>query len=148
MPMEARKKSESESSRTGGRRLVGKTVVGIDPASEKHQAAVLDREGIQSVLFAFPVSYEGYETKLWAELTKVLGSYNPEDLIFAIQTSCALWKGFADYVTDKGYTVVLVSPLSTYYFRPLVNQVFSKTDPKDALLIAMNARERLHGCRS
>jgi transposase len=123
------------------RRLAGKAVVGIDPASEKHQAAVLDREGIQiGRSFAFPVSYEGYETKLWAELTKVLGNYGPEDLVFAIETSCALWKGFADYVTDKGYTVLLVSPLSTYYSRPLMNQDFSKTDPKDALLIATNAR--------
>jgi len=73
------------------RRLAGKHVVGIDPASEKHQAAVLDREGIQiGRSFAFPVNYEGYETKLWTELTKILGDYSAEDLVFAIETSCAL----------------------------------------------------------
>jgi hypothetical protein len=73
--------------------LAGMRVVGIDPASRKHQATVLDEKGIQQGhSFSFPVSHEGYEVKLWKGLTKILGSYGPENLVFAIETSCALWK--------------------------------------------------------
>ena len=67
----------------------------------------------------FPVTYEGYEVKLWKELTKIMGDYSPDNLVFAIETSCALWKTLTDYLTGKGYTVLLVNPLSTYHSRPL-----------------------------
>ena len=120
--------------------LSGKRIVGIDPAKEKHQATVVNEDGIQQRRsFSFPVSYEGYHEKLWKELRKILGNYNTGDLIFAVETSCALWKTITDYLSREGYTVLLVNPLTTYHSRPLMNHDFSKTDPKDALLIATNA---------
>jgi transposase len=123
------------------KRLSGKKVVGIDPAGEKHQAALLDEEGIQiGKSFVFPVTYQGYTERLWNELTRRLGSYDADSLVFAVETSCALWKGIVDYLSDKGYTVLLVNPLTTYHSRSLINHDFSKTDPKDALTIATNAR--------
>jgi transposase len=123
------------------KKLSGKKVVGIDPAGEKHQVALLDKDGMQiGRSFTFPVSYQGYTEKLWKELTRRLGLYDTGSLVFAVETSCALWKGIADYLTDRGYTVLLVSPLTTYYSRSLINQDFSKTDPKDALVVATNAR--------
>ena len=123
------------------KKLAGMRIVGIDPASRKHQAAILDEKGIQQGhSFSFPVSHEGYEVKLWKGLTKILGVYSPENVLFAIETSCALWKTLTDYLTGKGYTVLLVSPLSTFHSRPLMNHDFSKTDPKDALIVATNAQ--------
>lgn len=123
------------------KKIAGKKIVGIDPAGRKHQAAVLDEQGIQQgKSFMFPVSFEGYEVKLWMELTKILGNYSSENLVFAIETSCALWKTLTDYLTSKGYAVLLVNPLTTYHSRPLMNHDFSKTDPKDALIVATNAQ--------
>lgn len=123
------------------KKLAGMRIVGIDPASRKHQAVVLDEKGIQQGhSFSFPVSYDGYEVRLWKGLTKVLGNYGPDNLVFAIETSCALWKTLTDYLTDKGYAVLLVSPLTTFHSRPLMNHDFSKTDPKDALIVATNAQ--------
>lgn len=123
------------------KKVVGKRIVGIDPASQKHQAVVLNEEGMQiGRSFSFPISYEGYEMKLWKDLGKILGNYTSEDLVFAVESSCACWKGITDYLTGKGYTVVLVNPLTTYHSRPLMNHDFSKTDQKDALVIATNAR--------
>jgi hypothetical protein len=101
--------------------------------------------------FSFPVSHEGYSEKLWKEIGKILGDYGTEDLAFAVETSCALWKTLTDYLSQRGYTVLMVNPvrdvslngvnpLTTYHSRPLRNHDFSKTDPKDALLIATNAR--------
>jgi transposase len=123
------------------KRLSGKRVAGIDPASKKHQVAIVDEEGIQiGRSFSFPINYKGYTETLWKGLTHILGTYNPDNLVFAIETSGAIWKGITDYLTDQGYTVLLVSPLTTFHTRPVMNQDYSKTDPKDALLIATNAR--------
>jgi len=123
------------------KRLSGKRVAGIDPASRKHQVVIVDEEGIQvGKSFSFPMSYKGFTETLWKGLTHILGSYTPDDLVFAVETSGAIWKGLADYLTDQGYTVLLVSPLTTFHTRPVMNQDYSKTDPKDALLIATNAR--------
>jgi transposase len=123
------------------KRLSGKRIVGIDPAGHTHQAAVIDEDGVQmGRSFTFRVSYQGYTEKLWKELGRILGSYGPDNLVFAVETSCALWKSITDYLSDQGYAVELVSPLTTYHSRPLMNHDFSKTDPKDALIIATNAR--------
>lgn len=41
--------------------LAGKSVIGIDPAKDKHQAAVVDAHGNQrGASFSFPVSAAGY----------------------------------------------------------------------------------------
>ncbi len=121
--------------------ISGKRIVGIDPAKEKHQAAVVDEEGIQrGKSFSFSVSHEGYTVTLWSRLKKILVNYGPNDLVFAVETSCALWKTIVDYLFDQGYTILLINPLTTYHSRPLMNHDFSKTDQKDALLIANNAR--------
>jgi transposase len=61
--------------------------------------------------------------------------------VFAIETSCNLWQVLAHYLTIEGFKVILVSPLTTKHSRPFFNHDFSHTDPKDALLIASNARD-------
>jgi transposase len=121
-------------------KIVGKMVVGIDPAKDKHQAVVLDEDHMQrGPSFSFQRSYEGYNEKLWEKLHERLGSYSPEDLVFAVETACDLWKTIVDYLQRKGYQVLLVNPLTTYHSRSLMNNDYSKTDPKDALLVATNA---------
>jgi transposase len=85
------------------------------------------------------VSYEGYTNTLWKKVTFLLPRCNPENTIFAIETSCNLWITLAFYLRTEGYTVVMVSPLTTHLSRPMAHHDFSRTDPKDALLIASNA---------
>ena len=50
-----------------------------------------------------------------------------------------LWQPLDHYLYANGYLVVRVSPLSTYHARVLNGNDFSRTDPKDALIIATNA---------
>jgi hypothetical protein len=46
--------------------LAGKIVIGIDPAKDKHQAAVVDAHGNQrGSSFSFAVSATGYGETLW-----------------------------------------------------------------------------------
>jgi transposase len=89
--------------------------------------------------FSFQTSYEGYNEALWKKLSERLVCYSVEDLVFAVETACDLWKTIVDYLSGKGYTVLLVNPLTTYHSRPLMNNDYSKTDPKDSLLVATNA---------
>ncbi|HQT91113.1 MAG TPA: transposase [Candidatus Kryptobacter bacterium] len=125
------------------RRLIdGKFIVGIDPAKAKHQAAVIDPAGDPvAKSFSFDVTSQGYTTVLWQKLLQIVPNCNPDTTDFAIETSCNLWNTLASYLHNEGYRVLLVSPLTTYHSRPIVNHDFSRTDPKDAFLVASNARQ-------
>lgn len=121
--------------------LAGKIVIGIDPAKDKHQAAVVDAHGNQrGSSFSFPVSATGYGEALWRNMAKVLPTCNAQNVVFAIETACNLWETLAFYLRSRGYTVVLVSPLSTHHARPIMSMEFSRTDPKDAYLVATVAQ--------
>jgi transposase len=121
--------------------LAGKIVIGIDPAKDKHQAAVVDAHGNQrGASFSFPVTATGYGEILWRNIAKVIPSCNAQSVVFAIETACNLWETLAFCLRTRGYSVVLVSPLSTHHSRPIMSMEFSRTDPKDAYLIATIAQ--------
>jgi transposase len=120
--------------------ITGETIVGIDPAKQHHQAAVVNPFGIQiGKSFSFPVTIDGFNNALWKKLNSIISQYTTDNLVFAVESSCNLWKTIAYYLHEKDYTVLLVNPLTTHHSRPLMNHDFSKTDPKDAFLIAKNA---------
>jgi len=119
--------------------IAGKHIIGIDPAKAKHQAVLIDPSGLQiGKSFAFDVTYEGYNQTLWKKVTLLLPKCNPDNTVFAIETSCNLWMTLAFYLKNEGYTVLMVSPLTTHLSRPMAKHDFSRTDPKDALLVASN----------
>jgi transposase len=121
----------------------GMNIVGIDPAKAKHQAVIVDATGVQiGKTFSFDVSHEGYTAMLWHKVRLLIPNCNPDTVVFAVETSCNLWLTLAFYLHHEGYHVLMVSPLTTYHSRPMINHDFSRTDPKDALLVASNA---LHG---
>ena len=121
--------------------IAGKIVIGIDPAKDKHQAAVVDAHGNQrGTSFSFPVSAAGYGEVLWRNIAKLVPSCNAHEVVFAIETACNLWETLAFYLRSRGYSVVLVSPLSTHHSRPIMSMEFSRTDPKDAYLVATIAQ--------
>jgi transposase len=122
--------------------IEGKSIVGIDPAKFKHQAAVIDPAGnLIGKSFSFDVSNDGYTTVLWQKLLHILPNCNPDTTVFAIETSCNLWITLAFYLHHEGYRVLLVSPLTTFHSRPMMSHDFSRTDPKDAFLVASNAHQ-------
>ena len=118
-----------------------KTIIGIDPGKSHHQAVIIDANGIpRGKTFSFTVNYKGYHEKLWDEINKQIMSYTSSDLLFAVEASCNLWQTIIHYLRTAGYSVVLVSPMYTKQSRVMLNNNFSKTDPKDALLIALNTQ--------
>jgi len=118
-----------------------KTVVGIDPA-KRGQAAALNPNGVLlSAPFKFDANYHGLHHTLWDKLKQRTEKFNTQNLVFAVETSCNLWQPLCFYLRGSGFSVLLVSPLTTKHSRPFISHDFSRTDPKDALLIASNARD-------
>jgi len=118
-----------------------KFIVGIDPAKHKHQAMILDPKGIPiGNTFSFKSSYSGFHFKLWQKLNAFPFELNPENTAFAVEISINYWQKICHYLSEKGYTVLMVRPITTKYERPRLNN-FSRTDPKDALCIASSARQ-------
>ncbi|MBN1790917.1 MAG: IS110 family transposase [Bacteroidales bacterium] len=122
--------------------IAGKYVVGIDPSKEKSDAAVIDAFGLlKGKTFSFQNNHQGFQKQLWIYLNERIPGFSKENSIFAIEAACNLWQKLADYINNQGYTVVILNPLSTYKARSLINHSFSKTDAKDALVVANSARE-------
>lgn len=122
--------------------ISGKYIIGIDPSKEKYDAAVIDQHGLlQGNTFIFQNNHEGFKKQLWNHLNERIFGFSKENTIFAIEAACNLWQKLASHLTFQGYTVVLINPLSTHQARALINHSFSKTDAKDALVVANSARE-------
>ena len=122
-------------------KIMGKIIIGIDPGKYRHQAVIIDANGIPiGKTFSFSVSYEGFRKRLWEDINKQIANYISSDLLFAVEASCNLWQTISSYLRMEGYDVVLVSPMCTKQSRVMLNNDFSKTDPKDALLVALNTR--------
>ncbi|HMB92860.1 MAG TPA: IS110 family transposase [Rhodothermales bacterium] len=132
-------------------------IVGIDPAKARHQAQILSADGLPvGSSFSFAHSFSGFNHHLWKHLYARLPDlahlkrhrFN-ECLAFAIETSCNLWANLTDYLHREHACIVLVSPLSTCHARPSKSGDFSRTDAKDAYLIAdlaRDARFHFHTC--
>lgn len=121
--------------------VADKTIIGIDPGKSRHQAVIIDTSGIPiGKTFSFAVNHQGYHEKLWREINKQIPDYSFSNLLFAVEASCNLWQTISNYLRLEGYEVVLVSPMCTKQSRVMLNNDFSKTDPKDALLIALNTQ--------
>lgn len=106
--------------------IEGKIIVGIDPAKKKHQVKILAPNGAQiGKTFSFPHSYHGFHEILWNRLKKNLGDdHDPSMIVSTVETSCDLWQNITSHLHENGFTVLLVSPLTTYHARVMPNHDF------------------------
>ncbi len=116
-------------------------ILGVDPSGARMDCVVLDREGLpRGRPFSFQATAAGFTRQFPDKLQHALGQdTRPPEVLVAVECSMNLWRTFAAHCEKEGYTVVLVSPLSTYHSRPLRDGDFTKTDAKDAFLVAENA---------
>ena len=120
----------------------GKTMIGIDPAKRNHQAVIIDSIGVPvGNTFKFSNNFYGFHQELFVKLNSHITSLNPENVVFAVEISINLWQKLCSFLCNKGFTVLMVSPLFTHHERPKINNNFSRTDPKDALAVANCARQ-------
>ena len=120
----------------------GKTIIGIDPAKKNHQAVILDSIGVPvGNTFKFNNNFNGFHIDLRNKLNAHISDLSPDKIVFAVEISINLWQKLCYYLCQKGFTVLMVSPLFTHHERPKINNNFSRTDPKDALAVANCARQ-------
>ncbi|MEW6508892.1 MAG: transposase [Bacteroidota bacterium] len=62
-------------------------------------------------------------------------------VVVNVEISINLWQKLCYFLSSKGFTVLMVSPLFTHHERPKINNNFSRTDPKDALAVANCTRQ-------
>ena len=120
----------------------GKTIIGIDPAKKNHQAVIIDSIGVPiGNTFKFSNSFNGFHQELFNKLNSHIPGLSPANAVFAVEISINLWQKLCCFLCNKGFTVLMVSPLFTHHERPKINNNFSRTDPKDALAVANCARQ-------
>ncbi|MBS3945178.1 MAG: transposase, partial [Melioribacter sp.] len=103
---------------------------------------ILDTSGIPICnSFKFTNNYQGFNSDMWKIIKSHIKDLNTNSVVFAVEISINLWQKLCAFLSSKGFTVLMVSPLFTHHERPKINNNFSRTDPKDALAVANCTRQ-------
>jgi transposase len=112
-------------------------VVGIDIAKETHVAQAINFRGIvlSKRHLSFSNTIEGFEKLMrWVEGIQQKNSLN--GLIIGMEPTGHYGLNLANWLSDKGISVVMVNPATTKRNKENRDNSPSKNDPKDALVIA------------
>jgi transposase len=112
-------------------------VVGIDMAKDIHVAQATNFRGIvlSSKHLSFKNIIEGYE-KLQRWMEGLLQKHGLKSIIIGMEPTGHYWYNLANWLVDQGVHVVLVNPATTKRNKENRDNSPSKSDPKDALVIA------------
>ncbi|SFJ55353.1 Transposase [Paenibacillus sp. UNC496MF] len=112
-------------------------IVGIDMAKETHVAQVTNYRGIvlTNRHLSFSNTIEGFE-KLQRWMEGIQQKHRLSQVIIGMEPTGHYWWNLANWLTHKGLQVVLVNPATTKRNKENRDNCQSKSDPKDALVIA------------
>ena len=111
-------------------------VMGVDIAKKMQWARFVDYRGIEiGKAVKFNNDKLGFET-IVTEIERRCKENNAEKVIIGMEPTGHYWKALANYLTKKGFTVVLVNPYHTKKAKELDDNSQTKSDKKDALTIA------------
>ena len=80
----------------------GKTIVGIDPAKDKHQAiAISDKGDPLGSSYTFKHSYFGFHITLIKKLKERINDVDPEQVVFAVEISVNFWQKLCQFLHQK-----------------------------------------------
>jgi transposase len=124
------------------KQVKGKTIVAIDPASKKHQVAILSPEAIPMMRsFRIFNSGEGFK-RLLRKLEGIKQEFPTTEFLFAIEPSAQYWIPLLFFFKKRGFEFVLVPGLFVKRSREIEDHTSRQDDPKDAHIIGELA---LHG---
>lgn len=115
-----------------------KFFVGIDVSKEKFDVCCIDDAGEKLFRLSTEMIRSGFE-ELIKQLTKVADSR--DSLVIGMESTACYHIPLFSYLTSEGYTVVVINPLLISNFMKLQLRK-TKTDKKDALVIAQYLNER------
>lgn len=117
-------------------------IVGVDVAKKKHHARMMDtwtgRECGHT--FTFQNNITGF-SRLLGRISRAREEIGAINIIVAMEPSGHYWKPLAWYLGDAGITVVLVNPYHVKRSKELDDNTPTKSDRKDAWVIANLAAE-------
>ncbi len=111
-------------------------VVGMDIAKLKHFATFVDDRGRQLVK-AFPVfqSKDGFDY-LYERLTDAMKEFGKTDVVIGIEPTGHYWLNLFHFLKDHGIPLVMTNPMHVKRSKELDDNLQTKNDQKDALVIA------------
>lgn len=112
-------------------------VVGIDMAKEVHVAQATNFRGIVLAKrhLSFTNDLEGFE-RLERWMAELQQKHQLKTLIIGMEPTGHYWFNLANWLSDKEINVVMVNPATTKRNKENRDNCPSKSDPKDALVIA------------
>ncbi|MGP3562674.1 MULTISPECIES: IS110 family transposase [Geobacillus] len=116
-------------------------VVGMDIAKRKHYACFVDARG-RVLQKSFPViqSKQGFE-QLDQRIRQAMNEFGKTKVIVAIEPTGHYWLNLAYFLEEKGIPLVMVNPAHVRRSKELDDNLPTKHDAKDALVIARLAKD-------
>ncbi|MEK4384083.1 IS110 family transposase [Aeribacillus sp. FSL K6-2848] len=116
-------------------------VVGIDIAKKKHYACFVDERGrVLKKSFPVPQSREGLEW-LYQCIVKAMEEFEKTEVIVGIEPTGHYWLNLAYFLDEKGIPLVMTNPMHVKRSKELDDNLPTKHDEKDALVIARLVKE-------
>jgi transposase len=111
-------------------------VVGIDIAKHVHYACFVDERGrVIEKAFSVHQSREGFE-RLYEKIRQTMKETNKTNVIVGIEPTGHYWMNLAYFLDQYGISLVMVNPMHVKRSKELDDNLPTKNDKKDALVIA------------
>jgi len=111
-------------------------VVGIDIAKRVHYACFVDERGrVMEKAFAVHQSIEGFES-LYEKIRLTMKETQKTEVVVGIEPTGHYWMNLAYFLDQYGIPLVMVNPMHVKRSKELDDNLPTKHDKKDALVIA------------
>ncbi len=111
-------------------------VIGIDIAKRVHYACFVDERGrVIEKAFAVHQSNKGFET-LYTKICQTMNETKKTEVIVGIEPTGHYWMNLAYFLDQYGIPLVMVNPMHVKRSKELDDNLPTKNDKKDALVIS------------
>lgn len=116
-------------------------VIGIDIAKHKHFACAIDDRG-RVLQKSFPIlqSHLGFEY-FYERLMALRTAHKKQEILVGFEPTGHYWMNLASFLTSYGIPFVMVNPMHVNRSKELDDNLQTKNDQKDALVIARLMRD-------
>lgn len=116
-------------------------VIGIDIAKKKHFACAVDERGrVLQRSFPFTQSNDGFEW-LYERLISLRELHQKTEILVGFEPTGHYWMNLASFLKQYGIPFVMVNPMHVNRTKELDDNLQTKNDQKDALVIARLMRD-------
>ncbi|MBJ8030396.1 IS110 family transposase [Bacillus cereus group sp. N21] len=111
-------------------------VIGMDIAKRTHYACMVDERGLL-LKKSFPVSQsrQGFET-FYEKILDAMKQFGKTSVIIGIEPTGHYWLNLAYFLNERGIPLVVCNPMHVKRSKELDDNLQTKNDAKDALVIA------------